>query len=131
MSDALLENVSALAGQMQDLARQAYAGYAAEVDAVIETRSHDAGHIERLLDGILDFGFDDAMVQLFKRLCRYYYTLDPAATASYVHTYRDMWDREIRGHTNYRDRSFINRLIHAKRWQRDGWGLGQCSDEGV
>ena len=29
MSDALLENVSALAGQMQGLARQAHAGYAA------------------------------------------------------------------------------------------------------
>ena len=35
MSNALFENVSALAGQMQDLARQAHAGYAAEVAAVI------------------------------------------------------------------------------------------------
>ena len=94
MSDALLENVSALTGQMQGLARQAHAGYAAEVDAVIAARSRDARNIERLLDGILDFGFDDAMTQLFKRLCRYYYTLDPAATADYVHTYRDMWDSE-------------------------------------
>ena len=34
------------------------------------------------------------MVDLFKRLCRYYYTLDPAATADYVHSYRGMWDSE-------------------------------------
>lgn len=94
MSDALLENVSALVGQMQGLARQAHAGYAAEVDAVITERSRDTQRIEHLLDGILDFGFDDAMTQLFKRLCRYYYTLDPAATAEYVHIYRDMWDGE-------------------------------------
>ena len=94
MSDALLENVSTLAAQMQDLARQAHAGYAVEVDAVIAARSRNVRHIERLLDGILDFCFDDAMVQLFKRLCRYYYTLDPTATAEYVHSYRDMWDGE-------------------------------------
>ncbi len=94
MSDALLDNISALAGQMQDLARQAHTGYAAEVNALIASRSRDVRQIEHLLDGILDFGFDDAMVRLFKRLCRYYYNLDPAATAVYVHAYRDMWDSE-------------------------------------
>ena len=94
MSDALLENVSALVGEMQGLARQAHAGYATEVDSLIAARSRDAHRIERLLDGILDFGFDDAMVQIFKRLCRYYYTLDPAATFSYVQTYREMWDSD-------------------------------------
>ncbi len=94
MTDVLLENVSVLAGQMQDLARQAHAGYAAEVEALIAARSRDIQRIEHLLDGILDFGFDDIMTQLFKRLCRYYYTLDPAATASYVHIYREMWDSE-------------------------------------
>ena len=31
---------------------------------------------------------------LFKSLCRYYYTLNPTATASYVYAYRDMWDSE-------------------------------------
>jgi hypothetical protein len=94
VSDALLENVRSLVDEMRGLARQAHAGYAAEVEAVITARSRDAQRIERLLDRILDFGFDDTMVQLFKRLCRYYYTLDPAATASYVHTYREMWDSE-------------------------------------
>jgi hypothetical protein len=94
MSATLLENVSALVGQMQGLARQAHVEYGPEVDTIIETRSRDTQRIEHLLDGILDFGFDDTMVQIFKRLCRYYYTLDPAATASYVHTYRDMWGSE-------------------------------------
>ena len=97
MTDVLLENVSALVGEMQGLARQAHAQYAVEVDAAIGSRSRDGRSIERLLDGILDFGFDDTMTQLFKRLCRYYYTLDPDATASYVHTYRDMWDSEGEG----------------------------------
>ena len=47
-----------------------------------------------LLDGMLDFGFDAAMVGLYKNLCRYYFEIDPKATASYVYAYRDMWDEE-------------------------------------
>ncbi len=59
MSDTLLENVSALVGEMQGLARQAHAQYVVEVDGVIAARSRGARHIERLLDGILDFGYID------------------------------------------------------------------------
>lgn len=79
---------------MKGLARQANAEYSVEVDAVIRSQSRDIQRIERLLDGILDFCFDPAMLQLFKKLCRHYYTIDPAATAFYVHAYRDMWDSE-------------------------------------
>lgn len=35
-----------------------------------------------------------AMVQLFKRLGRYYCTLNPVAATEYIHTYRDMLDGE-------------------------------------
>ena len=31
---------------------------------------------------------------LFKTLCRYYWDIDPSATAAYVHAYREMWDPE-------------------------------------
>jgi hypothetical protein len=31
-----------------------------------------------------------------KALCRHYYALNPAATASYVHAYRDMWDSDAK-----------------------------------
>ena len=96
MTDALFENVGALVGQMKGLARQAHAEYSIEVDAVILTKSRDAQSIERLLDGILDFCFDPSMLQLFKKLCRYYYAIDPGATASYVHAYREMWDDQGR-----------------------------------
>ena len=94
MTSPLLKNVSALVKQMQGLAQQAHVEYSSEVQAVILSRSSDPRYIERLLDGILGFCFDPAMLQLFKKLCRHYYTIDPAATAFYVHAYRDMWDSE-------------------------------------
>lgn len=94
MTDTLLDNVSSLAKQMQGLARQAHAEYSREVDAVILDGSRDPRRIERLLDGILDFCFDPEMLQLYKKLCRHYFSIDPAATAEYIHAYRDMWDSE-------------------------------------
>ncbi len=38
--------------------------------------------------------FDSAMLRLYKKLCRYYFKIDPEATASYVYAYRDMWDEK-------------------------------------
>ena len=43
---------------------------------------------------MLDFCFDDAVLVLYKKLCRYYYDIDPEATVSYVNAYRDMWDKK-------------------------------------
>jgi len=43
---------------------------------------------------MFDFCFDDEVLVLYKRLCRYYVDIDPEATASYVHAYRKMWDEQ-------------------------------------
>ncbi len=43
---------------------------------------------------MLDFCFDDKMLLLYKKLCRYYYDINPEATVSYVYAYREMWDEQ-------------------------------------
>ncbi len=92
MTDTLVRNISRLLSGIQLLARQAHAEYSPEVDAVIHEQSRDPKRIERLLDGILDFSFDPQMLRLYKKLCRYYFAIDPYATVSYVNSYRDLWD---------------------------------------
>ena len=68
--------------------------YAPVVDSIIRIQSRDVRYIERTLDGLLDFcGYDPAL-QLYRRLCRHYYDIDPAATVGYVNAYREMWDSE-------------------------------------
>ena len=84
----------ALAAQQKRLARDATRLYAAEVDAILRTSDRDRRRIEQLLDGMLGFCFDEGMLLLFKKLCRHYFRIDPAATADYVHTCREMWDEE-------------------------------------
>jgi hypothetical protein len=43
---------------------------------------------------MLSFCFDEQMLLLYKKLCRYYWDLNPQATADYVNYYREMWDEE-------------------------------------
>jgi hypothetical protein len=92
--DTLVQGIGELAGAAQKLAREAEQQYAPEVADVLRTQCRDPQRIEHLLDGMLDFGFDAAIVRLYKKLCRYYFEIDPRATASYVYAYRDMWDEE-------------------------------------
>jgi hypothetical protein len=67
--------------------------YEAQVDEIIRKRITDENHIEHTLDSLLDLaGWSDEGLALFKRLCRYYYHLNPEATAFYVYAYRDMYD---------------------------------------
>lgn len=92
--NSLLQSMSALAEKMQGLNALAVAQHTPVVETIISTRCRDAQNIERTLDGMLDFcGYDPAL-QLYRRLCRYYWDIDPAATASYVDAYRMTWDSE-------------------------------------
>jgi hypothetical protein len=95
--DDLVKSIGELAKARNQLAHQAEQHYVPEVEDVLRTQCRDPHRIERLLDGILDFCFDPAMLRLYKRLCRYYLTIDPEATVSYVNAYRDMWDEREEG----------------------------------
>ena len=92
--DNLVQRIGELAEGVQKLAQQAVQQYSAEVEAILKAQIRDSMRIERCLDGMLDFCFDDGMLSLYKKLCRYYYGIDPAATVSYVNAYREMWDEQ-------------------------------------
>jgi hypothetical protein len=94
LGDPRFRAVRGLAESISALNRQAVKEYTPLVEDIIHNRSRDVRHIERTLDGLLDFcGYDPAL-QLYRRLCRYYYDIDPVATVSYVNAYREMWDSE-------------------------------------
>lgn len=88
----LVRSIGKIIAGRDGLARQAEKQYTVEVENILFAQSRDIHRIERTLDGILDFCFDPALLAIFKKLCRYYYGIDPVATASYVYAYRDMWD---------------------------------------
>ena len=88
----MTDNLDQLAGQMVALFRQAVPLANAEVDAIIQSGEQDTQRIEHQLDDMLSLCCDPDMLVVFKRLCRYYFDIDPVATAGYVHAVREMWD---------------------------------------
>ena len=93
-ADALSESIGVIAGRIDALQRQAAQQYEPLVEAILRSRSRDAKHIEHTLDGLLDFCGHAPVLQMYKRLCRHYWEIDPSATAFYIDAYRQYWDSE-------------------------------------
>lgn len=99
MSDGDLNHgeLDALIGQMQQLQQQAALQYQPVVDDLLRTGSRDVEKIERTLDGLLDFCGHAPVLAMYRRLCRHYWDVDPAATADYIKAYREQWDSDDDG----------------------------------
>ena len=64
-----------------------------KAEHIIINKSQDVDEIEHTLDALCEVAFDDEILRLFKKLCRYYYNIDPLATVEYIQFYREMWDK--------------------------------------
>lgn len=88
------DRINDLAKELVSLNTRAVSIYSPIVDQVLIQKSTDRSLIESTLDGLLGFAGTEDGLALYKRLCRYYWDLDPLATASYIGAYREMWDEE-------------------------------------
>jgi hypothetical protein len=90
----MIEEIKKLIENRGQLAQQAFVQYEPMVKNIISSKITDVNNISYTLDCMLDFCFDEQMLLLYRRLCRYLLDIDPEATASYVQAYREMWDEE-------------------------------------
>lgn len=97
MSDDAMQAIRTLVGSMRDLQQRAARELAPVVDDILRTRSRDIWHIEHTLDCLLAFCGHGPVLEMYKKLCRHYWDIDPAATADYVNAYREYWDGEAQG----------------------------------
>ena len=92
--DAKFNEVIGFARELQHLQQQATQDYKAVVDDILLTQCRDIQRIEHALDRLLDSCGHQSVLQLYKKLCRHYWNIDPAATADYVNAYREYWDSD-------------------------------------
>ena len=97
MSGATSKGIIGLVVAVHDLQERAAKEYKPVVDDILRIRSRDTQRIEHTLDGLLDFCGHEPVLQLYKKLCRHYWDIDPAATADYVNAYREYWDSDEPG----------------------------------
>ena len=90
----LFTSFRGLAEELQAVNQRAVREYGPIVEHLVRTGSRDSQEIEHTLDGLLGFCGDASALALYKTLCRHYWSIDPAATAFYVHAYREMWESE-------------------------------------
>ena len=90
----MLKSISGLAENLQALNQQAVRTYTPIMETILSSSSRDVHHIEHTLDGLLSFCGHEPALQLYKKLCRHYFSINPVATAEYVHAYREMWDSD-------------------------------------
>ena len=88
------ESISEMAKQIQELQILSVAQYTPLVENIIKAQICNEMQIEHTLDGLLDFACHPEGLKLFKKLCRYYYFINPQAAAEYVMIYKEMWDSD-------------------------------------
>jgi len=96
----LLADLKTTMAELQSLQEQTIKALTPTVQDMVRSGSRDVQRIEHTLDQLLDHACLPKGLALFKTLCRHYWTLDPQATASYVHAYREMWDGDEQGDTD-------------------------------
>ncbi len=92
--DTFPEAIIGLARGVRDLQQQTARQYKPVVDDILRVRSRDTRRIEHTLDGLLDFCGHEDVLRMYKSLCRYYWGIDPAATADYINAHREYWDSD-------------------------------------
>jgi len=88
----IIELGNAIVTLQREAVRQTLLYWKPEAERIIDTNSKDINTIEHTLDALCEVAFDDEVLALFKKLCRYYYDINPQATAEQIQFYREMWD---------------------------------------
>lgn len=80
-----------------DLNKQKYLIVKDEIEKIIRDNVKDERYIERKLDELLDvllFYESDDTLLVFRKLCKYYFSINPQATVRYINSYKEQNDPE-------------------------------------
>jgi hypothetical protein len=94
MPEEVLDGFKELAESIKKNTQEAFEIYEVQVDRICRNKVKDEKEIERVIEVLLNYCYDDKMLLLFKRLCQYYYEINPNVTYEYVNIYRELWDEE-------------------------------------
>ena len=88
------DDIRNIAKELQVIYAKAESSYEPIVNDIIRTNSKDENEIERVLDFMLDFADNEKILAFFKKLCRYYYGLNPRAATDYVRIYKELYEMD-------------------------------------
>ena len=92
--NVFIDDIRGFAQELQAIYSRAETYYTSAVDDIIHHQSKDEKEIEHLLNYMLDFAENEKILALYRKLCRYYFNINPQATAEYIQSYKEMYDAD-------------------------------------
>ena len=93
-NDKILEDISALVSQLEEQKKIIYNHYVQAVASVLSGGITVETDIEKIMDGLLDFGDDERFLALYKKLCRHVYDAYPQMVGEHIHLFRMQFAEE-------------------------------------
>ena len=87
------KSIFQIAERLRKLCQEAYDIYLPLVEAVC-SRKVSEDELSHLFDHLLDFAYDERILDLYKRVCRRYLYIYPNCVKFYIEEYREMWEDE-------------------------------------
>lgn len=87
MIENIINNINSLAKDNLEL-------FSEIVEDIISSNCKDENYIETSLDKLLDMCFDENILILYKKLCRYYFDINPQGTKDYVMYYYERYEKD-------------------------------------
>ena len=91
--DNVVDAIQEMALQLRKISEIAYNQYK-PIASDLCSRDASLREVEYTLDRMLDFCGDDAVLGLFKDICRHYFDIYPEMIAYQINAYREIWDTE-------------------------------------
>ncbi len=91
--DNAVDTIKEMVSQLKKINEIAYNQYE-PIASDLCSRIAPLDEVEYTLDRMLDFCGDDAVLGLFKDVCRHYFNIYPDMIAYQVNSYRETWDTE-------------------------------------
>ena len=76
---------------IESLKKSAYKQYSILVDAVINNRITEQKEIERIMDGLTDFGDYPEFLEIYRKLCRHVFYTYPEMVGEHVNLWRALF----------------------------------------
>ena len=90
----LTNDIREIAKDIQAIYSQAETHYVFAVNSIIQSQNKDEKEIENLLSYMLDFADNERILDSYRKLCRYYFDINPQATAEYIQFYKELYDAD-------------------------------------
>ncbi len=91
--DNAVDTIQEMALQLRKINEIAYNQYK-PIASDLCSRIASLSEVEYTLDRMLDFCGDDAVLVLFKDVCRHYFDIYPEMISYQINSYREIWDTE-------------------------------------